>query len=105
MRYRHETRSDPADQHGAFGSLLTVAAGVAAGMAVSQVLAIVDAQTRSGGRVRTYNPGEDVPDHSDPQAYQDVVVAVQQTTIGAPVDDPLGDEDTRRQIPGIPERE
>jgi hypothetical protein len=104
MRSRYETRPD--DQHGAFGSLLTVAAGLAAGMAVSQMLAIVDAQMRSGSRVRTYNAEEDVPDpYSDPQAYQDVVVAVQQTTIGAPVDDPLGDDDTRRQIPGIPERE
>jgi hypothetical protein len=106
MHHRyHRTTDPPGSTHGKLRSLLLVTAGITGGVAVSQLLAAgIDRRWTTGARrlVRVYNAGDPADPYSDADAYRDDVTAIQQTTVGAPSDQPLGDEATRRRIPGVP---
>jgi hypothetical protein len=98
MDRMQRSRHRDAEGRRGLGHWALVALGVGAGMLVSQLLA-AGADRRL---IRIYNAGNPPDPYSDPDAYRDEVTAIQQTTVGAPSDEPLGDESIRRRIPGVP---
>jgi hypothetical protein len=85
------------------GGWFTLLLGFGVGIAASRMM--TGSGSGSGkaerGKAQGYNAGRFPDPYSDAAAYDDETVASQQTTVGAPSDDPVGDDETRRRA-GIP---